>query len=376
MGGRSKEPEERELTDQSLAVERNKTDDELLKADAALEQSADDVLARARERATEVLQAARDDADEKLRRMGAAPEEHAAIEEERTLEDRALHRERATAGKELDDEREQRQRALTALLALERDETDQHLLLERARADAVIGSRDEFLAMVTHDVRNLLGGLALSASSVMNVPCDDPAAKDTIAREGQRIQRYTARMNRLVGDLLDVVSIEAGRLAVVPQRENATDLVRETVDAFQALAAAKKISLRTEVKAGTLLAQYDHARILQVLANLVGNAIKFTPEGGRIDLLVEAVDEGIRFAVRDTGAGIPSDRLLLVFDRFWQSAKNQQPGLGLGLYIARCIVEAHHGKIWAESSLGQGSTFYFTLAGGAVPADIASPDPA
>jgi len=206
-----------------------------------------------------------------------------------------------------------------------------------------------------------LGGLVMSASNVLNVECRDEAAKTVITREGQRIHRYAARMNRLVGDLLDVVSIEAGRLAVVPQHEDATELLRETVDAFQSAAAAKKISLRTEVKAGTLLARYDHERILQVLANLVGNAIKFTPEGGRLDLFAESTGDEIRFGVRDTGPGIPSDRLLVVFDRYWQRTQGLHGGLGLGLYIARCIVEAHRGRIWAESAPGDGSTFYFTL---------------
>ncbi|MDB4943288.1 MAG: hypothetical protein JWP97_2822 [Labilithrix sp.] len=351
---------ERDSTDRSLAGEREKTDDELMKRGAVLEESSDEVIARARGQAGQVLEEARRTADAKLRETGASGAEQAVVDEDRQREDRALRAERATADASLEEERQTRRRALAALLAVEREETDEHLLLERSRADSAVHSRDEFLAIVTHDVRNLLGGLVMSASSVMNVPCED-AAKEAIAREGHRIQRYAARMNRLVADLLDVVSIEAGRLAVVPEREDAKELLRETVDAFEALIASRKISMRTEVKAGTLLARYDHERVLQVLANLVGNAIKFTPDGGRIDLVVEALDGEIRFGVVDTGAGIPEDRLTVVFDRYWQRAKHQHGGLGLGLYIARSIVEAHGGRIWAESRLGEGSTFYFTL---------------
>jgi signal transduction histidine kinase len=228
-------------------------------------------------------------------------------------------------------------------------------------ADEAIASRDDFLAMASHDLRNMLGGIALSAASLMNVRAEDEVRR-AIGRDAQRIQRYTARMSRLVGDLLDVVSIEAGHLAVAPQRHEATELLRETQDIFQSVAAAKGISIRAEVNADSLLARYDHERILQVLANLVGNAIKFTPQGGRVDLLVEPVDQEIRFAVSDTGRGIAADQLHAMFERFWQSAtKSDASGLGLGLHISRCIVEAHGGKIWAESRLGEGSTFYFTL---------------
>jgi signal transduction histidine kinase len=358
---REDKPPEREQTDKSLADEREKTDDELLKRGAALEETSDEVVASARERAGQVLDDARNKADEKLRLTSTSHAQQTALKEERAAEDRALHDERATADEKLARERDARRRALAALLALERDETDDYLLLERERADAAVDSRDDFLGMVTHDVRNLLGGLVMSASAVMRIPSDDVAAKAAMTREGQRIYRYAARMNRLVGDLLDIVSIEAGRLSIVPRREDATELLSETVDAFQAVASAKKISLTTEARSGNLIALYDHERVLQVLANLVGNAVKFTPGGGRIDVFVESIDDQVRFGVRDTGPGIPSDQLLVVFDRYWQRAKAPHGSLGLGLYIARCIVEAHGGKIWGESLPGQGSTFFFTL---------------
>ena len=351
---------EREATDQSLSDERLKADDELAKRRTDINETADAIIARARIRADRILKTARAKADEALARLRDKPLERLAIHEERSREDEITRQERATADDTLGRERNARRRAMSALLALEREQTDDHLLLERERADQSIASRDDFLGMASHDLRNMLGGMAMSAAALMNIPSDG-GVKAAITAHAQRIQRYTARMNRLVSDLLDVVSIEAGRLALIPREQNATDLVRETVDAFNALAAAKHISIRTEVRAGSLLAKYDSERILQVLANLLGNAIKFTPNGGRIDIIVEPANPHVRFGVIDTGPGISEQDAGAIFERFWRVANPQRSGLGLGLYISKCIVEAHGGEIWVESRPNQGSAFYFTL---------------
>jgi signal transduction histidine kinase len=145
--------------------------------------------------------------------------------------------------------------------------------------------------------------------------------------------------------------------------EDAILLVRETVEAFQPAAAAKGISLDSDVARDSLLARFDHERILQVLANLLSNAIKFTPEGGRISIRVEPAQEEVRFSVTDTGPGITEESLGRIFERFWQVRASDKRGLGLGLYISKCIVEAHGGRIWAESKPGAGSSFFFTLPG-------------
>src|SRR5690606_34930256 len=110
-----------------------------------------------------------------------------------------------------------------------------------------------------------------------------------------------------------------------------------------------------------LLARCDHERILQVLANVVGNAVKFTPAGGSIDILIEPVEREVQFSIIDTGKGIEPEQLDIVFERFWQVVKPARAGVGLGLYISKCIVEAHGGKLWATSEHGKGSTFVFTL---------------
>jgi signal transduction histidine kinase len=174
-------------------------------------------------------------------------------------------------------------------------------------------------------------------------------------------------MKRLIGDLVDVASIDAGKLRVTPVFQDATELVRESVEAFLPMARAQGLSLKAKIREKKLMAKFDHDRVLQLLANLLSNAIKFTGEGGTILMEVEPVAKGVRFSVTDTGSGIPSDQLEAVFERYWQAHSTGPRGLGLGLYISRGIVEAHGGRIWVESHLGKGSTFSFTLPGDAAP---------
>ncbi len=351
---------ERAETDRSLTDERRKTDEELTKRRLRDEAEADAVVATARRNADDVLELTRVEADRKLQEMHVNEEQGEVLETERQGEDAALQYERASADEVLARERQARRRALAALLALERDRTDETLRSERERADRSINSRDEFLAIVSHDLRNLLGGMAMSAASLLSVQGTE-ATRNQVVREAQRIQRYTGRMNRLVEDLLDVVSMDAGQLSLVRGREETAELLRETLEVFQPLATAKGVSLHSELKAGSLLARCDHERILQVLANLVGNAVKFTPAGGSIDIRIEPVEREVQFSIIDTGKGIEPEQLEIVFERFWQVLKPARAGVGLGLYISKCIVEAHGGKLWATSEHGKGSTFVFTL---------------
>ena len=350
----------REATDASLRVERHKTDEELAKQQADVEGDASKVLDGARARADEVLRSAREKADKELQRTEADSDDFTVVEDERSREDDAVRRERATADEEFSREPDANRRAVAALLELARAQTDYHLHRERRHTDGAIGSRDDFLAMVSHELQNMLGGVAISAGALMKIPGNDEV-RDAVARHTRRIQRNTARMNRLVGDLIDVVSIDAGRLAVAPESRDATELVGETLEAFEPIATARKISIGTRVAAGPLLARYDRGRILQALANLVGNALKFTKDGGRIDIVVESLEGRVQFAVIDSGVGIAPEQLSVVFDRFWQVTNLERPGLGLGLYITRGIVDAHGGRIWVDSRLDVGSTFYFTL---------------
>jgi signal transduction histidine kinase len=168
------------------------------------------------------------------------------------------------------------------------------------------------------------------------------------------------RMEGLIKTMLDVTTIEAGRFAVNVARCSVADLVGETADVFGTLAAAKQVRFEQAVKEPELVLIVDRERVLQVLSNLIGNALKFTPPGGRVLLTVERHDEMARFGVLDTGSGISAESLPRVFDRFWMEAPGKK-GTGLGLFIAKGIVEAHAGRISVESELGQGTSLFFTL---------------
>ncbi|WP_309893690.1 HAMP domain-containing sensor histidine kinase [Archangium sp.] len=351
---------EQERTDQSLRQEREKTDDAFDKHQDAIEADADSALQRARASADASLRVNRAETDERLTHSEAPQKERQSVANERTREDASLHQERATSDEKLQDEREARRSALSKLLWLERETTDDHLLTERGLSDDALAARDEFLAMVSHDLRTLLGGIAMRAALLVKNASEDEAGQKVRKNAGS-IQHFTARMNRLIGDLLDVASIEVGKLLIQPRPEDAIGLVREAVEAFQPTASAKGLSIDADVDRYSLLALFDQERILQVLANLLSNAIKFTPAGGRVSIRVEPVEEDVRFSVTDTGSGIAEDNLGRVFERLWQGRATDKRGLGLGLYISRCIVEAHGGRIWAESKTGAGSTFFFTL---------------
>jgi signal transduction histidine kinase len=280
--------------------------------------------------------------------------------EGRRLEDEALLRERAAADESLRCERRAYARTLKELLPSERHETDRRLLTERARSDEAVSHRDDFLGMVSHDLRNLLEGVVMSAALLAARAQENEDTKQTLS-ETDRIARYAASMNRLIGDLIDVASIDAGKLAVVTRPNDATALIAEVSDTLAASASAKGVSVVTEIGDRPLSAEYDHDRMLQVLTNLVVNSIKYTPRNGTIRLRIEHAAEQLRVSVTDTGCGIPCDMLEAIFERFWQVDHNNRRGLGLGLYISKCIVEAHGGRIWAESKPGEGSKVTFTL---------------
>jgi signal transduction histidine kinase len=356
-------PKERRETDDSLRLERDKTDRELTAARAAIEEDADEVVEVARERADVLLQRAREQSDRGLTDQAASSTVRAEVARERSQEDAAVSEERALAQDQLQHERDERDEALAKLLRLEREETDSKLLTERDRADQALFTRDEFLGMVSHDLRSLLGGIAMNAAQLANDAGVQGAQGDKTLRRAESIQRFTARMNRLIGDLLDVVSLEAGRLAVSPRPDDAVRLVRDAMETFQLAFAAKGLTLSAQVAPGTLLAKFDHERVLQVLANLLSNALKFTPEGGRVTLLVTSLESEVRFSVTDTGVGIPADGLGSIFERFHQVQAKDRRGLGLGLYIAKCIVEAHGGRIWADRLERGGTAVHFTLPG-------------
>lgn len=346
---------EREQTDESLRVEREITDEALGEDQAGIDELADAVITRARVRADKVLAAARAKTD---RRPGqGAPGTRLAqvITKARALEDRVLRGERAEADETLSVERA----AQTVLLAVEREETDKDLLRERKRSDDALAVRDEFLGIVSHDLRSMVNSIVLSASLIAEKA--EGQHEEHILRQSERIRRAGARMDRLVGDLIDVASIEAGALAVTCENADAALVVAEAVETFQAQAAAHDVSLEVQVVGSLVDVAFDPARVLQVLSNLLSNAIKFSPRGGKVIVLAERTPEDLSICVADSGAGIPADKLEVIFDRFLRLDGRDKRGLGLGLYISRSIVQGHGGRIWAESKQGVGSKFYFTL---------------
>ncbi len=157
-------------------------------------------------------------------------------------------------------------------------------------------------------------------------------------------------MDRLIGGFVDIASIEAGRLAVTLEPGDPTLVAMEAVEIFHAQASALGVSLTTEMELPPSVVIFDPSRILQVLTNLLSNAMKFTPAQGRVAVRLWRVGDIVRFAVSDTGMGVPTDQLEAVFERFVQLTKNDRRGVGLGLYISRAIVEGHGGRRWAENA--------------------------
>ena len=168
-------------------------------------------------------------------------------------------------------------------------------------------------------------------------------------------------MNRLIEDLLDVTRMEAGRLSVEPGRVAAAQVVSDSVEMQRALAAAASLDLRLELAGHLPEVWADRDRLLQVFENLIGNALKFTPAGGRITVGAAPGAGEVVFRVSDTGGGIAADDLPHLFDRFWRGRRSTGRGAGLGLPIVKGVVDAHRGRIWVESTPPRGSTFFFTI---------------
>ena len=235
-----------------------------------------------------------------------------------------------------------------------------HALLYR-EAERAARARDELMAVVAHDLKNPLNNIQLAATVLLDEEDGEARVLREIDRHAvQAIGRAATRMQKLIHDLLEVTRAEAGRLLVRPVPEDPAELLREAVDAHCSIASAKDIVMeaRPEGRLPRVLA--DRERIAQVFSNLLGNALKFTPAGGRVSLRVWNAPPFVRFAVEDTGPGIDPQDHARVFDRFWQ-ANRKEMGTGLGLCIAKSIVEAHHGEIGVESAVGRGSRFEFSL---------------
>ena len=236
------------------------------------------------------------------------------------------------------------------------------IVVEHARlfheAQQATRARDDVLAVVAHDLRNPLNTVSMAVSLMLE---STPPERVQERRQVEIVRRAADRMNRMIQDLLDVKRMESGRLTIDPKPEPAADLINDTLDMLRPLAMGSTIRLETSIDDHLPLVLADSSRVQQVLSNLVGNAVKFTPRAGRITVCAEEIENEVRFGVIDTGPGIPAEQLPHIFGRFWQARTSDRRGIGLGLAIAKGIVEAHNGRIWVESHVGLGSTFYFTL---------------
>jgi signal transduction histidine kinase len=229
------------------------------------------------------------------------------------------------------------------------------LAIDNARllrqAEAGLRMREELLSTVAHDLKNPLTGIRMNAELLERAGVAPATA----------MQESVVEMEQLIHDLLDLTKIESGRIVLDRSPQDAETLIDTCLNVLAPQAKARGIELIKEVRTGECIADCDRNRVIQVLQNLVGNAVKFTERGGRVRVEAQATGEGIRFSVVDNGPGIRAEELPHIFDRYWQARRNRAGSAGLGLSIARGIVEAHGGRLWVESALQIGSRFFFTL---------------
>ncbi|HEY0151620.1 MAG TPA: GAF domain-containing sensor histidine kinase [Longimicrobium sp.] len=237
-------------------------------------------------------------------------------------------------------------------------------IAERTRVEAALNlavrMRDEVLGVVSHDLRNPVHTVSLSAGFLLDTLPTGPQ-EAPVRKQLGIIVRAAEQMDRLIRDLLDVASIASGHLPVERGRHDAVALARAACETLQPLAEERGLRFEIRTPPAPLPVLADSDRIHQVLSNLVGNAVKFTPAGGLITLGLEAGEGEARFSVSDTGPGIPPDQCARIFDQFWQADRSGRHGAGLGLAIARGIVETHGGEIRVASTVGVGTTFTFTI---------------
>jgi PAS domain S-box-containing protein len=227
-----------------------------------------------------------------------------------------------------------------------------------AKAQRAVRQRDDVLAVVSHDLGNMLNVFRLtSAALASGLPDDSEMTRERV----DILQRQADSMRRLVEDLVDVGRIDAGRLRTIRADCKLRTIVDDALAASRPLAEQKGIALEVQVPDPDALVRCDRRRILQVFGNLLGNAVKFTDKGS-IRIEVSAGEREVRFSIADTGSGMSPEHLPHLFERYWQAREGGRTGAGLGLYIAKGIVEAHGGRIWAESTPGKGTTISFTLS--------------
>lgn len=228
---------------------------------------------------------------------------------------------------------------------------------KRHVAELVSQAREEVLGIVAHDLRNPLNTIIVSTDLLLQENLE-PARRTELLEVALRTGR---RMNRLIGDLLDTVRMHAGKFTLEIEDVGVDTIFRQAVETFRPIAEKRQICLDAVTPADGVTVRADPFRVSQIIGNIVGNALKFTPEYGTVTMRADASGNHVTIHISDTGPGISPDDIAHLFDDFWQARNNDHRGVGLGLAIAKGIVEAHGGKIWCDSRPGRGSTFSFTL---------------
>lgn len=388
----TKEPQSshqlRGKTDRSLEDERVKADELLELKSKLVETETSEAIRRNRATADaqrENLRAEADlDKEQQLDAAGveASPRDDDILTQERERSDAAQDAERTREDRSRERERFQKRLIAEGLLVAEREETDSHLLDERAGIDlkserdaallsvetsshdltrAALITRDQYLAVVSHDLRNSLFSISIGAHILRAGLSGDAVDATRLLDVLKTIEQSAAGMDRMISDLLDVERMSHDKLDLKLERADVRALLQECVDLFAHVTASKSFTMTIHAGAEAILAELDHDRILQVMSNLIGNSLKFTPKGGAIELSVVRREAEVEVSVRDNGPGIPEQAKAQVFEKFSQLAIQDRRGLGLGLFIAKWIVEAHGGRIWVASEVTRGATFRFTL---------------
>jgi signal transduction histidine kinase len=249
--------------------------------------------------------------------------------------------------------------AQSAATALYRARSYDRERAKRQSAEVLAQAREDVLGVVAHDLRNPLNLILMTGELLLQEDLS-PERRSEMLHIGMRAAK---QMNRLIDDLLDTVRLQAGKLSLDVEEVSVDSIIRQAEETFRPLAERRHVNLEV-AREDRGVVRADPTRVSQIVGNLIGNAIKFTPEKGTIKVRTKPAEKQVVFEVADDGPGISADSMPHLFDSFWQARHNDHRGVGLGLAIVKELVEAHGGKIWVESKPDQGSTFSFSLPAG------------
>jgi signal transduction histidine kinase len=348
-------------TDLPRQSEREKSDETLRDSDLASEHQADFDRDAERVEADKAKLQSRSDSDASrdlgradVGRSGAKrqAEGDERLRVERQTSDQAIKGERLRTDAATEKGRSHHQASARSSAELLSQEQKSH-----QKTRATLTTREEFLAIVSHDLRNPLNNISMAAQNLLEDPRD-------VKEMAASINRSAGEMLGLIQDLLDIERIAVGKLTLHVEQHDVSEIIKQSVEQLQGAAVSKGITLEAEPQDMSGYVVCDRSRVMQVLSNLIGNAIKFTPAKGKICVSCQRTGpegEEVQISICDTGEGIAPEKIKTIFERFSQLHNQDRRGIGLGLYIAKMMIEEHPGRIWVESKLGEGSTFHFTL---------------